>query len=71
MEKEKYSTIYEAPYGMVIGELKKEMTKEAAVELGQKYCEEHGFKYKGTYSGDEAVAVLQNLIEKHRTTKLH
>ena len=56
---------------MVIGELKKEMTKEDAVALGQKYCEEHGFKYKGTYSGGEAVAVLQNLIEKHRTTNLH
>ena len=71
MEKEKYSTIYEAPYGMVIGELKKEMTKQDAVALGQRYCEEHGFKYKGTYNGDEAVAALQNKNEKHRATKLH
>lgn len=65
MEKEKYSTIYQAPYGLVIGELKKEMTKEDAVALGQKYCSENGFSYKGTYTGDEAVAALQSLIEKH------
>ena len=68
MEKEKYSTIYQAPYGMVIGELKKVMTKEDAVALGQKYCAENGFSYKGTYTSDEAVAALQNLIQKHKKT---
>ena len=68
MEKEKYSTIYQAPYGMVIGELKTLMTKEDAVALGQKYCAENGFDYKGTYTGDEAVAALQNLIQKHKKT---
>ena len=66
MEKEKYSTIYVAPYGTVIGELKNEMTKEDAIALGQKYCEEHGFEYKGTYTGLEAVVVLRSMQQEEK-----
>jgi hypothetical protein len=45
--------------------LREEMTREEAVKLGIKYCEENGLEYMGTYTAyviDYAEVELRNEI---------
>ncbi|PLS18893.1 hypothetical protein CVD28_00390 [Bacillus sp. M6-12] len=61
--KNKYITLYKAPYGVVKGMLKDEMTFEEAEKLGKDYCQEKGFGYVGTYTEDTVEQAHEEVIQ--------
>ncbi|MED3562343.1 hypothetical protein [Bacillus xiapuensis] len=57
-------TLAKTNYGTIKMRFKEKLTRNEAVEIGSKYCEEKGMEYVGTYSTATIDEVEQKVINE-------
>jgi hypothetical protein len=60
----KWYTLAKTSYGTIKMRFKEELTRNEAVKIGTKYCEEKGMGYVGTFSASTVDEVEQKLINE-------